>query len=147
MPSSTEKTQTIGIKFLDLPVELQDLVLIHTDLFCSFEVVYRNYGMESLSKNVHSLSPKDKDLEGCTCWKFPVAIFQTSRYMYQRATAIFYSKNQFVLCEDKTPPDGGFTRILSNMSAEGLRYIKHLIVRTIPITFEEPIWGNDYAID
>ena len=146
MPSPTEQNQTIGFRFLDLPVELQDLVLINTDLILPWEVVYKSYGMESMAEQVHSLS-RGEAIEGCTCWEFPLAIFQTSRYLHQRATEIFYSKNQFVLWEDKTPPDGGFIRMLSNMSAQGLRYIKHLIIRIAPMTFEEPFWGNDYAID
>ena len=109
--------------FTSLPLELQRQVLLHTGLIVPFRSIGNIQGVEIFSgqplytKNdssdccgkctdlqrgpvchcIHGLKPVSTT---CTCYCFPLALFQTSRKVSQLAQEITFSKNRIYLSGD-----------------------------------------------
>ena len=52
----------------------------------------------------------------CTCWRLPISLFLTSRGVRRIATALFYSKNKFVLFPDKVNRRQYYRKIVESQS-------------------------------
>ncbi|KAJ5807017.1 hypothetical protein N7474_010609 [Penicillium riverlandense] len=112
----SHSTETIQpFRYGDLPLELQERILHHTDLVSPYDLVWtptNGFRWDHLNRNHNHcstcLSVRDRCCwqfsdekyilaRQCSCWRFPLSMFLANRDMHDMAMRIFYSMNHFKL--------------------------------------------------
>ncbi|KAJ5604988.1 hypothetical protein N7510_010142 [Penicillium lagena] len=141
----------------DLPAELQERILQHTDLASTYDLVWtpRNgFRWDHLNRNHNHcstcLSVRDRccwqfrdekyiSARQCSCWRFPLSLFLVNRDVHEMAMRIFYSANHFKLLPPSTCTDAPSSLRLSKplspfIDSLPVNALKHL--RSVQFVFD-----------
>ena len=94
-------------RFTNLPEEMQQQVLGHTDLVAPYDLVCGPHSGFCSHKCCERCTENESTdccyvlyaafASKCICWKLPKALFRVSRFVRESATRIFYSRNNFIV--------------------------------------------------
>ncbi|PPR00207.1 hypothetical protein CVT26_009074 [Gymnopilus dilepis] len=148
-------------RFSDLPKELQKEILSHTELVSPYILQGSSdlYTEDCAQATFIPFEKGDVDCclqctdaaeacccsvnhaafstTQCKCWSFPAALFNVSREMKREATAIFFSRNRFVIYQDPLSlspwPGRNALSLLRNLPPGSLKYMRWIRFHTTDI--------------
>ncbi|KAN0074799.1 hypothetical protein V8E54_007410 [Elaphomyces granulatus] len=105
---STERRPCPPFRFMDLPTEIQYVILEHTDLIAPGPVIssiLKGYGLNDCfykgnctwAGQYHCCEDASYNSSHGVCWSLPVNLFLVSRHISAISTDIFFSRNNFVV--------------------------------------------------
>ena len=138
-------------QFLALPIEIQRMVLMETDLIAPFDIQWTvtpphlrlTQHQRLVPKELHNLTP-DKiipnfDTPGCLCRRMPSNLFLVNRHIQILANEIFFSMNRFVATIPFKAKNrsNAFLEFFISLPKQGLKFIRELEFRFYHTELEE----------
>ncbi|KAN0074806.1 hypothetical protein V8E54_007417 [Elaphomyces granulatus] len=86
-------------RFMDLPVEIQHMILEHAGLVAPGPVTtstLKGYALDNCCQGYHCYYAEYDSSQAC-CWSLPAELFVVNRYISAMSAKIFFSRNEFVV--------------------------------------------------